>query len=46
MLGANAFVIGGVMGYATNKNGGSLIPAMVFHGILNIIAIPIIWIMM
>lgn len=39
----NAFVIGLAFGYITYKEDGCIIPVMVWHGIINMIAIPIAW---
>lgn len=42
----NAYIIGLAMGHMTSKEDGCVVPAMFYHGIINIIAIPISWFIM
>lgn len=46
LLLANAYIIGLAMGYMTDKEDGCVVPAMFYHGIINIIAMPISWFIM
>lgn len=46
LLVANAFVMGLAFGHITHREKGCIVTSIIYHGIINIIAIPITWYLM